>query len=1038
MAKFSVGDRVISVKSHEKGVVLEVLQGDIRRQLYKVRYDEGEKNTLETNLIPDTDITDPFESCLRGLYGSYLDFSRINTTFKIHNTSSNTISSLKASKTIFKAYQFKPLLKFLNSTNRRLLIADEVGLGKTIEAGHIMMELSGRKEFRNVLIVCPKMLQEKWRGELKEKFNFNFKIYENKKDLATDLRSGIVKGIINYEGIRSSEINKEEENPLLAALQEHNIKFDLIVCDEAHRMRNHKTQTYKGAKTIINRATSAIFLTATPIMISEENLYNLLHLLDSQQFNNYNIFQTYLSINRPFIAAISQLNNNVGLLKIAEDLKNAYVFSSNGEDKNTDNNSTVDVIYANIPLYKKIIDDLTSKPDTVENRVQIQFDISSMSMMNNIFSRTRKCEVTTDWTQPVRQPHTKKVKLYPDERRLFDEVVDEYGDDSTVYYDEYGDYRVSQGVKLGLIQKKRRVASSVYAYLNETSDLDRGRDKYIHFSDAKFDKLMKIIEEVVIANGKKIIVFALFRNTLKYLNIRLKNRGLNTVVIHGDIDERDKLIQLFKTDPSINVLLSSEVGSEGIDLQFCDTLVNYDLPWNPMVVEQRIGRIDRFGQKSQIVKIYTLIVQNSIQEEIFDKLLDRIGIFKSCIGDLEAIFNTESENVTLQEKIKNLEKELACQELSPADRARKIENIEKAICIEKQHIEQINEGLTDTLTNDIYFRDEIDKIQKNHRYITEKEIYNYVKALIFKCLTECVLEDKGGDIYCLRLPLSNKTYLINFLNSYNKNNDQETELLFRQFINSIRDITEIELTFNQETAYNNHNLIFINAYHPLIIAAKEYFKDNTKSNTIAFQFGLNKERLVDIPELKCGEYFLAIYTISFTKRWYEKETKNELLIPIIFDVQSRTIINNKDVAERLLGESQLYATVNQTPLQLNEDFVNNMRGDLAEAIDNTYSDYVKDQEMRLETSRALHVERTEEFFNNKLTILKQTITDLEVKAVSASSEEERKGINKILPAHRGQLRNSEEDKEEAIRRINNSVIKAKEPILISLSQIKIF
>lgn len=163
-----------------------------------------------------------------------------------------------------------------------------------------------------------------------------------------------------------------------------------------------------------------------------------------------------------------------------------------------------------------------------------------------------------------------------------------------------------------------------------------------------------------------------------------------------------------------------------------------------------------------------------------------------------------------------------------------------------------------------------------------------------------------------------------------------------------------------------------------------------------------------------------------------------MLIPIIFDVQSRTIINNKDVAERLLGESQLYATVNQTPLQLNEDFVNNMRGDLAEAIDNTYSDYVKDQEMRLETSRALHVERTEEFFNNKLTILKQTITDLEVKAISASSEEERKGINKILPAHRGQLRNSEEDKEEAIRRINNSVIKSKEPILISLSQIKIF
>src|SRR5690606_4642744 len=149
------------------------------------------------------DLSDPFLRLKQGVFGSFLDFSKINTSFKIQNTSNNTISSLKASNTIFKAYQFKPLLKFLNSENRRILVADEVGLGKTIEAGHIMLELMARHELRNALIVCPKSLQEKWQTELQEKFNFQFKIYDSTKELISDIkeRSGTIKAIVNYEKI---------------------------------------------------------------------------------------------------------------------------------------------------------------------------------------------------------------------------------------------------------------------------------------------------------------------------------------------------------------------------------------------------------------------------------------------------------------------------------------------------------------------------------------------------------------------------------------------------------------------------------------------------------------------------------------------------------------------------------------------------------------------------------------------------------------------------------------------------------------------
>lgn len=1036
MAKFNIGDRVINVNSREKGVVIDILIGGRGRQLYRIRYGNDEKDTLENNLIQDTNITDPFECCKQGLFGSYLDFSRINTTLKINNTSNNTISSLKASRTIFKAYQFKPLLKFLNSSNRRLLIADEVGLGKTIEAGHIMMELASRKELRNVLIICPKMLREKWKTELKEKFNFYFKIYDSKKELANELSHGVVKGIVNYEAIRSSEKNKKETNPILQALEEQNIKFDFILCDEAHRLRNKRTQTYKGAEILIPFSTSAVFLTATPIMISEENLYNLLHLLDNQQFNKREIFQTYLSINKPFITAISQLNKNIPFQQIVETLKSSVLYIHYGENNEYRKQTTVEEMFKEIPLYEKIIFDLTTQPDSIDNRVQLQFNISSMSMMNNIFSRTRKREVTTDWTQPVREPYPVKVKLYEDEKEEFDNVLNSYIDEHTVYVDEYGDAKMSQGHVLGLIQKKRRVASSVYGYLNK--NLDEDIDTYEMYPDAKFDALKTILREVVTKNKKKLIVFALFKNTLKYLNIRLQKVGFKPIVIHGDIKDRDDIINKFRTDKSVDILLSSEVGSEGIDLQFCDALVNYDLPWNPMVVEQRIGRIDRFGQKSQIVNIYNLIVQDSIQEEIFDRLLDRIGIFRSCIGDLEAILDKETaDGKTLQQRFIQLEKEIYCQDLTEEARQKKIDSIAVAIEVEKRHLEEINEGLTDTLTNDTYFRNEIEKIQNNYRYITDKELFNYLHSIITNELTECLLSEEEKSIFNFKIPLYNKNYLINFLNEYNINNDLETDLLFKRFINTIRGVSEFKLTFNQEIAYSKPNLIFVNAYHPLILATKEFFKQKFEQVNRAFQFSIDKKHLADLEEIRCGEYFLAVYTIYLTKRWFGSESINELIMPLLFDIQSDKIIACKDITERFLGEAQLYATANHVPYTPEIKLIENLRGDFAEQIDIVYTNYIEDQQMRLDTSKTLQIQQTEEFYNNRIKKLEQSLADLEYRSNYSDSEEERIRIRRILPAQKGLLHNLVAEKEDSIAKIQGSTLNAKEPRLLSLSQIKV-
>lgn len=1054
MARFNIGDSVIYVNSKEKGIIKEIFPPARGRQLYRVSIDSEIKNCLETNLIPDTDLSDPFIRLRQGVFGSFIEFSKINTSFKIQNTSNNTISSLKASNTIFKAYQFKPLLKFLNSENRRILVADEVGLGKTIEAGHIMLELMARRELKNALIVCPKSLQEKWQMELKEKFNFQFKIYDTAKDLISDLqgRSGTIKGIVNYEKIRLPKLEKDAEPSrklnLFNLLDKQNIKFDFILCDEAHRLRNHTTQTHKGMKKIIEKTNSVVFLTATPIMISEENLFNLLQLLDEHKYTEYSTFHNEIAVNAPFINALNQINNHVPYNNVAEYLNNSEVslYYSSGEEYRVEwkKTFTMKELFDDIPLYKKIITDLKSKTDSAETRVQLQFDISDMSEMNKIFSRTRKKDVTQDWSQAVREPHTIIVELYPEERNEFDTVIESYIDENT-YIDDFGNEKMSQGMALGLVQKKRQVASSVYGYLYNAEDLNKGLDRYSLYKDAKFEKLLEVINEVVTKDNKKLIVFALFKKTLKYLKLRLNKTGIQTAIIHGDIKDRVSEIERFKTDNGVKVLLSSEVGSEGLDMQFCDALVNYDLPWNPMVVEQRIGRIDRFGQKSPIVNIYNLIVKDSIQEDIYTRLLERIGIFRGSIGDLEAILDKDldrKENIgvrNIREWFSALEKELYCTEITKQQRTDKIDAIERAIITEQKNLKDVSEGLTDTLTNDVYFKNEIDNIQSNHRYVTEKELVNYLRTLIRTKLTTCQLEliNEENLTYKFIIPQSSPRTLINFLNEFQPQ-DTESIISFRQFINSIDDKNILEVTFSQDTGYNNNKLIRINAYHPIINAAMIFFRTQESGTNNTFQFALEKKYFEDYNQIHEGDYFLAVYSSTTIKKWHKREQKTELLIPILYDVTKEKIINDKRLSERFLGEAQLQAVAKTNNHSISSKLLEELEYVFAENIEILESENLSEQKMRMETHKKMQIQRKTEFFNNRIKRQQNIIQNSENKLTFLFDEKERKNIERILPAQRKTLLNFEDDKENTLKAIESGEISCKSPQLLSLNHITIY
>lgn len=1048
MAQFKIGDKVVKVDNDARGTVINLRQGR-GRVVYTVMFPTGEASVLEADLRADFNVSDPFERCKSGIFGSYSDYSKKNTTFKIRNSNNSTISSLKASKTLFRAYQFKPLLKFLNSPNRRLLVADEVGLGKTIEAGHIMLELKARRELKNVLIVCPKSLQEKWKEELYEKFGLTFKIVESSRDLIADLsaRTGTVRAIINYEKIRHSRsMDKKDAAPkrdkgysnLVDYLTENPAQFSMVLCDEAHKMRNRETQTYKGAKVIMSLAKTALFLTATPIMISEENLYNLLHLLDNTRYYNYDIFRNRMQENRPFIEALSNLNHGMPAKQIAERLRSAQVSSSFHADEKEifARIYQLDDIYEDDPVYQEILQ-LCKGEDTPKVRARLQYLFATMSMMNTVFSRTRKRDVITDMSQAERKPHLVKVKLTDEEQADFNAVIEQYTDDNS-YTDEWGDDKLTLGGALGLVQRKRQVASSVWAYLNDCNELERGIDDYSDLEDSKVKKLLEVIKVVFAHGPHKLVVFALFRKTLNYLRIRLKRAGYNALVIHGQVDGRHELLQQFRDDKNIQILLSSEVGSEGLDMQFCNSMVNYDLPWNPMVVEQRIGRIDRFGQKSPVVNIYNFVVEGSIQEDIYIRLLDRIGIFQGTIGDMEAILDAEvhvdGRTMTIQDIYNKMEKELFTKNLTKREREQKIAQVEQAIANEKEALQHLQEGLTNTLTNDAYFRDEINRILYNNAYVTKEELQNFLQAAIRQHLTTCDMEEVEKDVWEFRLPMSHQTVLRNFLTQY-CNSDDESAISLNQFKRRVDEQQAFRITFSQDVAYEDMKVNYLNIYHPVIQACLNYFVENEDETKTTFSYALKADEL-----LREGDrYYMGLYEICAHRVVHGVKKDSAELMPVVFNVQTGGLEQNQDIIDRIYRRSQVEgAEHNASNDDFSEDMLNDMNFDFTDRISKEISQRLEEEKRLIESDRRRNEQQTIEYYTSRAENFKRSLSDDEAMLEwGLNDDKERLRLQRRIQLAKNQIALLEREKESHLEKINEDRQPSMDDKLLSLNLITI-
>jgi SNF2 family DNA or RNA helicase len=445
-------------------------------------------------------------------------------------------------------HQLETAKQVIENMNGKAILADEVGLGKTIEAGLILKEYMIRGLVRKVLILVPASLVTQWAMELNSKFFIP--AVTQRKSYVWDQCDVVV-----------SSIDTAKRSPHREIIFEQN--YDLIIIDEAHKLKNNKTKNYEFVQSLKKKF--CLLLTATPIQNRIEEIFNLVSLLKPGHLGSETAFyEKYKRDSR-------SLNDN-------EHLK---------------------------------------------------------ELVNKVMIRNRRADTGIEWTK--RHVETIPIEISVPERELYDSITELRNE---------GDWVQTSAFSVMTLQREACSSREAVFYtlknmLQKKENPSKAFEEQIHFlikkveavtQNSKAEKALELIQKV----NDKVIIFTEYRATQLYLQWFLKQHGITSVPFRGGFKrgKKDWMRELFQKN--MQVLIATEAGGEGINLQFCNHIINFDLPWNPMRLEQRIGRIHRLGQEKDVM-IYNFAIKNTVEEHILKLLYEKINLFEHVIGELDDI-----------------------------------------------------------------------------------------------------------------------------------------------------------------------------------------------------------------------------------------------------------------------------------------------------------------------------------------------------------------------------------------------------------------
>lgn len=1005
-AKFSKGDRVIIKALENKIGIIDGEPKETKGKLfYPVSIDPSQtspyypEDSLEKFIPPKS-----VEQLLKAKeFSNTEDFIQTLIYKKLVKPLSDNLYTFYSSRTEFQVHQFKPVLKFLNTFKQRLLLADEVGLGKTIEAGIIITEMSARiGELSRVLIVCPSMLTQKWEKEMLKRFSLDFNILK-RDDFAKFLRryaeygeAEKIKGITTLQMLRSSR--------MIENLREVAPHFDITIVDEAHYMRNPETFSSELGEVLSELSDAMLFLSATPLQLGTPDLFNLLSLLIPEEFSDFALFHNLIEPNEYINNAMRRLYDPraaIELLKKVEETSQKERFIKNS-------------------FYREAIDLLSSNDKlTREQAIRLQKLLIEINCLSYVFTRTKKRDVEIQF--PIREARVIRVQFTPQEMEFYNAVTDFVSERFTARYGS------SQGISFALIMPQRQVASCIQTMMEGlddivkkrvikapsedngdiidlSSDIDSpwkledkeissiqklvGTAKRVGHVDTKLDKFLEALRNLEKEDPtSKIMVFAFFKKTLEYLKNKLETteyRG-RVALIHGDIPTKDrqKTIKKFRQTDDIKILLSSEVGGEGLDFEFCNVIFNYDLPWNPMRVEQRIGRLDRYGQRHEKILIYNFSMVGTIDDEILNRLYRRINVFERYIGDLDAI---------LGEQITELTKDIFNTKLTYEQKIQKIEKVAENIARRQKELEEFERECQKFIGQDEYFNQEISRILETKRFITSDEVLFLFRFFLKRNFPKAtLLSPKSGreNVFVLKC-------------------DEDFRRFIRQYSSASENIKELErklsfdggllVTFNDQEACRDESLEFITIHHPIMKSIKRYYDENRQQIYNTAQFNLSGDSKYQ------GKYLFFIYLLEKTAL-----KKDLILIPILVNLENEKVHIVDELCDWFLAE---IVKAEPTDESLSTYTVQDLETAYKEA--GEYLEIIRDEEeQKLRKSNDTLVNNQIESVKQAATIKIKKAEEIIRKLIEQGKTEE----DPIVRLHKGRIRNFRISMEDKIKEL---------------------
>ncbi len=689
--RYSVLEDVLTRTTRQDGVIKarQYVQG---RWIYSVlvgeriqKMGEGALEARPTADSPDVWVRTPPVPADR--------FAATLTRAKLEGRFTDTVFSFRATRTMFRPYQFKPVMKLLGSGSLRMLIADEVGLGKTIEAGLLWTELEARRQADRVLVVCPSALCAKWKREMEERFGFE--LIELTRASLVDLEDRLESGRLPKRAAYVCSVERLRTWPGLARATELRLQFDLVIVDEAHVFRNSDTKSHALGEHLSLWADALVFLSATPVNLRDQDLFNLLELLAPGEFQDLEDLQERIEPN----AVLHEITSSL-LDKSVDNEARRRALGRLSE-------SAFGRVMVLRPEYTLLKDVLGKPALTAADVVQVKRICGELHGLSSQITRTRKVEVQED--KAVREPRPVPVTWSQPEQDFYQ-----------AFYQWCVQRAKAKGVALNFaMQMPLRLAGSCLpaaadyvrtwsasATAEEEVDVPRrgfsadGVDvppdlELLAFADklgndTKLAQFDRVVQDLV-GQGEQALVFTFSRRTLAYLERHMRDK-CRVAVLHGDIpkDRRDQIMTEFRGG-GYDVVVATKVASEGLDFEFCSVLINYDLPWNPMEVEQRIGRIDRIGQSAEKIIVINFTTPGTIESDILERVLDRIGVFEHAIGALEPIIGSSWSDV---------ESELLDFSLTPAQREQRTQELLAALAEKERALQDVETAAPYLISSD--------------------------------------------------------------------------------------------------------------------------------------------------------------------------------------------------------------------------------------------------------------------------------------------------------------------------------------------------